>query len=388
MRVAVIAPSEIPARRANTMQVMKMCQAISALGHEVRLAVPAAGAARSVDETQWGELAHHYGLKQRFTVDWLTAIPQLRRYDFGFRSVGWARGWNADLLYTRLPQAAAIGSMLGVPTIYEVHDLPKGLMAPLLFRAFLRGRGKRRLVVITHSLLYDLADKFSAPVDEPFSLVAPDGVDLSRYTNLPGRDAARRSIEEGLGVSLSDQVIVAGYTGHLYRGRGVELMLTMAAGLPEAIFLLVGGEPQDVERLQLQSQQAGLSNVILTGFIPNAELPVYQAACDVLLMPYQRHVAASSGGDIARYLSPMKLFEYMASGRPILSSDLPVLKEVLEQDFAIFLPPDDANSWVTAIQGLSEDAQRRADLGREARMNADRYSWESRAQRILEGIML
>ena len=82
----------------------------------------------------------------------------------------------------------------------------------------------------------------------------------------------------------------------------------------------------------------------------------------------------------------MKLFEYMASGRPILCSDLPVLKEVLEQDIAIFLPPDDFRAWVAAIQDLSDDARRRAELGRAASMNANRYSWESRAQRILEGI--
>ncbi len=387
MRVAVVAPSEIPARRANTMQVMKMCQAIAALGHEVRLAVPASGAARPVDEAGWSELALHYGLQLEFPVEMLRATPNLRRYDFGIRAVGWVRSWNADLLYTRLPQAAAIGSLLGMPTIYEVHDLPQGFMGPLLFWAFLRGRGSRRMVAITHSLLYDLADRLSAPVEEPFSLVAPDGVDLSRYADLPGRDQARRSIETELGMSLGDTV-VAGYTGHLYPGRGVELMLAAAASLPEVVFLLVGGEPQDVRRLRAQVQREGLRNVILTGFIPNAELPVYQAACDMLLMPYQRQVAASSGGDIARYLSPMKLFEYMASARPIISSDLPVLKEVLEPEFAIFMPPDDAGSWVAAIQSLSEDPQRRAELGSAASMNANRYSWDSRAQRILEGTSL
>jgi len=92
-------------------------------------------------------------------------------------------------------------------------------------------------------------------------------------------------------------------------------------------FLLAGGEPEDVAALREKSANLGLSNVILTGFIPNADLPIYQAACDILLMPYQSQVAASSGGDIARYLSPMKLFEYLACGKPILSSDLPVLRE-------------------------------------------------------------
>jgi glycosyltransferase involved in cell wall biosynthesis len=103
-------------------------------------------------------------------------------------------------------------------------------------------------------------------------------------------------------------------------------------------------------------------------------------------MPYQQQVAASSGGDIASYLSPMKLFEYMACGRPILSSNLPVLQEVLQPEFAILLPPQDANAWVAALRGLAGDDKRRAELGQLAQLNAAQYSWEERAKRVLKGI--
>lgn len=386
MRVAVIAPSAIPARRANTMQVMKMTQAIASLGHEARLAVPTTSSYRSADSGRWEELARHYGLQNRFEIDWLSANPRLRRYDYGLRAVGWARKWGADLLYTRLPQAAAIASLIGMPAILETHDLPQGFMGRLLFRGFLRGRGRRRLVVITRSLLEDLVDKLGATADRLFTQVAPDGVDLSRYANLPDRNMARGLIQKKHGMNLERGEFIAGYTGHLYRGRGVELLLTVAAHLPKMKFLLAGGEVQDVEHLEMQIRQKHLSNVIVTGFIPNAELPVYQVACDALLMPYQRQVAASSGGDIARYLSPMKLFEYMACERPILSSNLPVLMEVLAPDFAILLPPDDVNSWVIALRNLSGDVHQQAELGRRARLNANRYTWEARAQQVLEGI--
>ena len=81
-------------------------------------------------------------------------------------------------------------------------------------------------------------------------------------------------------------------------------------------------------------EQGGIKNVHLTGFVPNEELPLYQAACDILLMPYEEAIAGSSGGDTARFASPMKAFEYMAAGRPILSSDLPVFREVLDEAFA------------------------------------------------------
>jgi glycosyltransferase involved in cell wall biosynthesis len=120
--------------------------------------------------------------------------------------------------------------------------------------------------------------------------------------------------------------------------------------------------------------------------VPNAELPTWQAACDVLLMPYERRVAASSGGDIARYLSPMKLFEYLACGRPVLSSDLPPLREVLTDDNAMLLPPGDIEAWMSALQDLCQDPQRRASLAAAARIDAQGYSWDSRAARILEGI--
>jgi hypothetical protein len=159
MKIALIAPTHLPSRRANTLQVMKMAQAFTCLGHTVRVAVPG-----SVAHTvPWDELAHLYGLHVQFPVEWLPAWPLMRRYDYGMRSVRWALGWNADLVYTRLPQAAAFASALGAATIFEVHDLPARTMGAWLFRRFLKGSGRRRLVAITHALATDLAAKFGTP---------------------------------------------------------------------------------------------------------------------------------------------------------------------------------------------------------------------------------
>jgi glycosyltransferase involved in cell wall biosynthesis len=157
----------------------------------------------------------------------------------------------------------------------------------------------------------------------------------------------------------------------------------MAANLPDVIFFLVGGEPGDVERLRAESISRGLDNLTLTGFILNADLPRYQAACDVLLMPYQKQVAASSGGDIAQYLSPMKVFEYLACGRAILSSDLPVLREVLNEQNAVLLPPDDVGAWSKAIRNLRDNPHLRQSLSEQARNDAQQYSWVARAARLL-----
>jgi len=378
MKVAVVAPTGMPARRANTIQVAKMAQALCSLGQEVRLAVPGVA---SGEETDWKEWSRHYGLRYRFPVEYLPARPFMRRYDYGYHSIQWARQWRADLIYTRLPQAAALSSLTGASTILEVHDFPRG-MAGFLFQLFLVGKGARRLVVITNSLASDLAARFGPLKSPPFTVIASDGVDLERYQDLPAPEVARRILVER-GVSLENR-FTAGYSGHLYKGRGLEIIMELASRLPGTNFLVVGGEPSQVAQFQTEVQSLGLKNMYLIGFVPNADLPLYQASCEVLLMPYQVHVASSSGGDIARYLSPMKLFEYMACGRAILSSDLPVFGEVLTQENALLLPPGEVDAWVKALLDLQNKPEARLALAETARRDANRYSWEARTARIFE----
>lgn len=393
MKLALIAPTEIPSRRANTLQVMKMAQALAGLGHAVRLCAPDAGPGR-VDQhaapRSWDELARHYGLHERFEIEWLASHPRLKRYDYGWRAVQWARRWPADWIYTRLPQAAALASRLKIPTLLEVHDLPQGRMGAWLFRQFLRGSGNRRLVVITQALAADLEDRFDTRLEAPFCLIAPDGVDLERYENLPAPEQARRLLAGADRPGPLDRLqpgrLCAGYTGHLYPGRGAELLLDLAGRLPEIDFLVVGGEPDQVRALGDQARSRELANLILTGFVPNAELPMYQAACDILLLPYQARVEASSGGDIARYLSPMKLFEYLACERPIIASALPVLQEVLNPRNALLLPLGGPEPWEAAIRKLCNDPDLRRALGRQARQDAQQHTWDSRAARMLENL--
>lgn len=381
MKAAIIAPTYLPARRANTVQVMKMADAILAQGHQVQLLVPG----DPPEDLAAEQIRAQYGLQHDFPIHWLPHHPGLRSYDFGLRAVQWARRQQAGLIYTRHPQAAAAGSLSGLPTVLEVHDLPQGTLGPMLFRAFLRGRGARRLVVITRALLRDLQAAYRLPDRPGFTLVLPDGVDLQRYTGLPDPPAARQSLRaSGALDGLPAGAFTAGYTGHLYAGRGVHILLELARRLPHVNFLLVGGEPQDVERLRRQARQAGLDNLLLVGFVPNAHLPAYQAACDALLMPYQHRVAASSGGDIGRYLSPMKLFEYLACRRPILCSDLPVLREVLDEDSAVLLPPENPLAWTEALQALQADPERAARLAARAGELAREYTWEKRAARIFD----
>ena len=375
MRIAVIAAAPIPSRRANSLQVMKTCGSLAQLGHAVHLYVPGTASRVTAEE-----ISAHYGLRAVFPITWLPAWRPLRNYDFSWRAVHAARRWRADLLFVRPLQAAALAARLGRPTLLDLHDRPHGRFGPRLFRWFVTGRGARRLLTTTRALRSWLEQGLGMRLPDTFVRVAPNGVDLESYAGLPAPPEARRLF--GL-----PERFTASYTGQLYAGRGLDLLLELARRHPDLGFAWAGGDPEAVDRWRSRLAAAGVENTVLLGFVPNERLPLLHAASDILLMPYEERVFLS-GGNLSTFYSPMKLFEYMASERAILSSDLPVLHEILNEDNAVLLPPEDIEAWDGALVRLVHDDEGRLRLGRQARRDASRYTWEARARTALDGLEL
>lgn len=374
MRIALFSTARVPSRTANSIQVLKVCQAFQDLGHMVRLWLP--GTEPRVD---WAELAAWYGVRGPVEIKWCSAARPLRRYDYALRAVAQAERWGADVYYAWPLQVAALTSQRGLTTALEVHDRPQGHLGPLLMRLFLRGRGAKRLLPITEAMRARLEEDYRIPARPGLVEIAPMGVDLERYRDLPDPGRARRDLGW-------PEAFTVGYTGHLYSGRGIDLILQLASLKPQVRFVLAGGEPPDVQRWADEAQRLGLRNVAFLGFVDNARLPGIQAACNVLAMPYEQKIAVSGGGDTAAVASPMKVFEYLASGRPMMASDLPVFREVLTDRNAVLLPPGDVAAWEAALSELQTSAARRQALGDQARSDAARYSWVERARRSLEGL--
>lgn len=372
MRIAAISNSRIPSATANSIQAMKVCDALSELGHAVQLFVPA-----EVEPVSWDVLARHYGITHFFQIDWLPSWRALRRLDFVWYARAAARKMAADLIYTWLPQTAALEAWWDKPVVLEMHADVAGRLGPWWLRQFWTGSGPRELLVTTQALREALERSIGMRFPEACVKVAPNGVDLDRYADLPSPAQARSRL------NLADR-FTAGFTGHFYPGRGVDLLLELARGLPDLGFLWVGGTPQAAQEWRARLNAVRLSNVTITGFVENSRLPIYQAAADVLLMPYGKSISASSGQDIAEVINPMKMFEYMAARRPIIASDLPVIREVLDDTRAVFCPPGDVAAWKSAILELSTDEDRRSALARNARREVEKYTWLAREQSALQ----
>ena len=372
MKIVAISASQIPSNVANSIQAMKAVHALAQLGHEVTLIVPS----HENRSAEWDKLSQLYGLTTRFNIEYIAA-PSRRL--FFLTAVRSARAFKPDLLYVWPVQSAVLGLLHGFPVIMEVHDLPSGRIGPFWYRYFRDMRGQKRIGVITRALQGALDEQFGKFLKPEDVVLAPNGVELERFADLPDPKAARRLL------GLTEAQTVA-CTGHLYAGRGVELFLKVAARMSDVQFLWAGGKPEDVEKWRTAAKD--LPNVNFAGFVPNQQLPLYQAAADILLMPYSQIIAISSGtGNSAKISSPLKMFEYLATGRAILSSDLPVFREVLNENNAAFCPPDDSNAWQGALRGLLDNPSRRIALGAQARKDAENYSWTARAKRILEGFV-
>jgi len=364
MKIAAIAGSTIPSDTANSLQVMKACQTLAQIGHDVTLLVPGSPNS-SID------LKQHYGLQTEFPIEWLSSSSRRR---FTWNAVRRARVLDADLLYTWFPQSAVFGLLRGLPVVFEIHLQPTGMFGPWWHRLFVNVRGRKRLVSITGALVNILESNFNIHFPPEDVVIAPNGVDLERFDSLPDPVTARRQ----LGLREFPTVMC---TGHLYAGRGADLFLALAISVPQAQFVWVGGRPEDIASWKPRVES---DNVIFTGFIPNQNLPLYQAAADILLMPYSRSIMGSSGSaDSGAVASPMKMFEYMAAGRAIVSSDLPVIREILNEENAVFCKPDSLGDWRLEIGSLLEDENRRTGLGSQAQHDVQGYTWVARARRIM-----
>jgi glycosyltransferase involved in cell wall biosynthesis len=368
MKIAYVFDRPLPARQTDSEQAMQTIAAFARRGAHVRLILPSRGVPPSARE-----LAAHYQVEGEFEV---CAAPTPFR-DFELARKGWHAlrapdlpiVADADLVYTRnFPTLFALARRRQL-FAYETYR-PWSDQFPVLAPAFRWAMAAPNFIgAVLHS--HFARDRYQAlGVDERRLLVAHNGHDPTRFAAPPPRDELRRE----LALPLDRPVVV--YTGHVNLTKGLDTLLRLAKRLPAVTFVLVGSEGNGV----IETLARRMRNVSVVPWQPFATVARYLIAADVLLQPPSRVPLRLVGNTVL----PMKLFLYLAAGRPIIAPDLPDMREVLVHDHNALLVPtgddDAAERAVTRVLGEPGLAQR---LAAAAKKTSEGLTWNARAERIL-----
>lgn len=366
MKIIYITPSGIPSKQANTIQVMKMCEAFADHGHTVELLCPNSSTNDHTDPFEY------YGVADNFEIHQLPWTP-FKGYQFTVLAALTARRNGADIVYGRSIAGCYFASLLGLNVVYESH-VPADNIHPItdrMFRRLIKNDNLAALVVISEALKEYYRSKYDV---ETRVHVAPDAAPQQNGTPI-------KEIQQADGQQV-------GYVGHLYEGKGIQMIVDLAREIPDVTFHVVGGTDEDFRKWQARTEN--MSNIIFHGFVEPNRVPDYLASFDVAVAPYQNKVHGAGGStDLSRWMSPLKIFEYMSAGKPIVCSDLSVLREVLtDGENALLCPPDDVEAWSQALRRLRSDPELRERLSNNATRDFEQYySYEARAERVLESII-
>lgn len=369
-----LSEGNIPSRAANSVHVVKMSQALSRQ-------------CRKFELVTFGDIFHFLKLKKtgiRYHYDVaafkVTVLPLYLSYhyphrrhyrDSRYRKIAplYCATKKNHIILTRSPQLAIACLQRGARVVLEYHQV---LSDTYLDHDSLRWENFLGLITISDRITETYRTR---GLDQRKLLVLPDGVDLGAFENQQGKSQSR------LELSLPPDGTTVMYCGHLYDFKGIPLILDLAERLPEIRFILVGGYDEDKAEWEGKARDRALKNVIFTGFVDQRHIPRYLSAADILLLPNSaRHTWSST-------TSPLKLFEYMAAGRPLVASRLENIASVIRDgETGMLAEPDNPESFCSAIRGLLQEPGRAARLGDNARTVVTDYSWDKRAKKMIEFI--
>jgi len=368
-RVIYISSSEYPSKSANSVQVVKQSNAFANIGYDVT--VLGKSKLKITTSNEVLDIKEYYGVSSNVKIklmDSMWFFPDVfRSISYPFWIAFNLRRQNDQIIYGRHVLGLLFSCIFCKPItlVYECHG-PPSLLEYIGLRVLIMTRRLDRIIVISTALKRILLAKY--PIFRKINIIiAHDGCDAP---------ALMHSNQYNLSV---------GYVGSFYRGRGLELIAKIATRFPKILFHIIGGTLAELQQLL---GGATPPNMIIHGRIPPAKLGSYFDLFNVALAPYGKITEVAGGGNTVEYMSPLKIFEYMQYGKAIIASDLPVLREILEDGVnAVLAKPDDLDDWCRSME-LIQSYDLRSKLGSNAMEYArEKYTWKARANIVLDRLI-
>jgi glycosyltransferase involved in cell wall biosynthesis len=365
MNIYYIVNARMPTEKAHGYQIAKMCETFAFKKNNVSLIVPTR---KNVVE---GNIFAYYGVRNVFTVTYISTFDALTffrasRFAFYIQAISflWALRNKPiphdTIIITRNPEIVWWYGRKGYRIFYDAHNFP------VHGAWFLKVLLKNTAGIIANSVGTSEAFRHAGFTNV---LTAPNAVDLAQFDNT----IARKGVELGLPLGR-----IAMYVGHLYEWKGIEVVINAArrSKIEDLTFVFVGGTDNDLARYRKETKN--LKNIIFLGRRLHHEIPALIKSAHVLLLPN-----IPSTRESMLYTSPIKMFEYMASGVPIVASDLPSIREILSNKNAILVKAGDPDA---LLHGIAIALNSGYPLAMQAQKDVRAYSWNLRAEKILKFI--
>ncbi len=371
MNIFYLSSSTIISQKANSVQVMKMCDAFSKLGHNVVLF-----AKKNQKElnNNLEDIKKYYGINNEFDIRLIksSSIRLFGGLEYGYKVLKTIKELRIkpDIFYGRNLYALINCVHLNKPIIYESHAVPS--LGRKTLEQYLFSKPQFiRLVVINQALFSYYKNNFKIFIKHPEKLcLAPDGA----------------GINYNIRTNIINKIPIIGYAGSLYPGKGIETIIKIANKLPEYKFVVAGGTPQQINQFNENN------NITFKGYINPSNIPEFLSSCDILLAPYSNKVYSEilKKINIVNWMSPLKIFEYMASKKPIIASNLPEIKEILEDKKTAYLVDhNNITGWKNTIVKILCKPKIANSIAENAFMELkNKYTWDRRAKRVLENLSI
>ena len=367
MKIVYISNSIIPSRTANSIHVMKMCQAFADNGHEVVLLAP--NRYKEYEE-DIDDVYEYYGVRKNFEIRKLPYIYTriLRNFYYAYQTLKEIKIINPDLVYGR-DLYGCFFSSYKYATIFEAHSPMNNFVSKQLLNLMDKNHLYKHTVVISDALKNLILKSQNIKSDK--IVVAHDGADEVV------------DFESKIKLQGNKESLKIGYVGSLYKGKGIEVIEKLSyQRLDNVEFHIVGGLKNDIIYWK---EKIKSDNVFFHGFVSQQNIQKYLNSFDILLLPNQKNVyIVNTKNNIGEFTSPLKMFEYMATKKPIIASDLPVLKEVLNEDNSVLVKCNDISEWEKAIEILRDDSLRLQIANKAYEDFIKEYSWKQRAENVIK----
>jgi len=386
MKIKYIANMIIPNESAHCFQICKMCEMFSEAGADIELLISHVKSNIKQDVFEYYELKNKYKIRKVFSINLVRFLKPIKS-----KYVRWMafylKKWsflfsllmiNIDkdtIIYTREQEIAWMFKMRGYKTVYECHSALKRK------RLFLKNVDYM-VVTSVHNKNY-FRDK---NIYNKEILVVPNGVDLDVFDiNVSKNDAAELlDLNEEVIKIINNNIIIT-YTGNLMTkgiSKGVEYIIKALNNLDDNIYLFaVGGKYKHIEKFKDMAKKMNVEKrVKFFSRQTQRHLAYFQKISDVLLVPRPQP------GSFESFMSPLKMFEYMASKKPIISSELEKLKPILNEDNCLFFKPGDSSDMADKIIKVLDDEILRKKITNQAYEDVKQYVWSKRAEKILKHI--